>query len=675
LMQSEFNNPNSLNNSSIREIYLDEDSVLWIGGYGGLNKYDRKNNQFTNYIGNDPDVEYVGNIYSITPDAEDKNILWLGNEGGGLYKFRKDTESFRLIHPQKYVADVFSIVDDKKGNLWLGTWYGLFFFNKESETLIPGIPGMEQKELYKELVNYIYQDREGMLWMATNFGLHRYDRSSVTLKKFIHDPTKNNSISYNSIKSIYEDKNGNLWVGTNGGGINKMDRKNETFVSYTTKDGLPNNVVYGILEDDQGFLWLSTNKGISKFDPVNVTFKNYTTEDGLQSNEFNTNSFYSSSAGELFFGGINGLNFFFPVEIKAYDYIPPIVITSFKIFDESVPFENYVYGQKIINLSYKENFISFEFSALDFTSPEQNKYAYKLEGFDENWNYSGKRRYASYTNLEGGEYIFKVKGTNSDGIWNEVGIAVPIYVKPAYWKTIWFHALLGLGGLVSILIIFRVRLNQVKLETRKEYFRRQNEEKGAMLKEIHHRVKNNLQVVNSLLRFQSHEIKDEKVVAMFEEAQNRVISMALLHEKLYRSEDLKHIDIQEYFELLIKDLVKNYEIDKNINLDVKVEGVDIGIKTLVPLGLIINEIITNSLKYAFTERKKGEIKVHLRHLENLNYELIIGDDGVGISNGQITEGLGTELVQIFTEQLEGNIERLDVPGTQFRLVFKKIDEM
>ena len=220
----------------------------------------------------------------------------------------------------------------------------------------------------------------------------------------------------------------------------------------------------------------------------------------------------------------------------------------------------------------------------------------------------------------------------------------------------------------------KIEVATEKIRKQKDELSRKNEEKTAMLREIHHRVKNNLQVVNSLLKFQSYEIEDEKIVAMFEEAQNRVLSMALLHEKMYRSDDLKHVDIMEHFTLLIEDLIKSYAIGKEIELDINVKEVDVGMKTLVPLGLIINEIITNALKYAFIDRKKGKITVHLKQIDNKRFEMLIGDDGIGLKEEEMTSGLGLELVQIFTEQLEGKMERLNLPGTHFKLVFEGIDK-
>lgn len=241
-----------------------------------------------------------------------------------------------------------------------------------------------------------------------------------------------------------------------------------------------------------------------------------------------------------------------------------------------------------------------------------------------------------------------------------------------------FSSLVALGlAIILIMVTYRgYRKKQIinkLLEEQKQEITRKNEEKKAMLKEIHHRVKNNLQVVNSLLRMQKSMIEDESVVAMFEEAQKRVISMALLHEKMYKTEDLQYINVQEHITLLIQNLVKSYAIEKEITLNVNVEKTDIGLRTLVPLCLIINEMVANILKHAFKSIKKGLITINLKETEKDSYELIIGDNGVGIKHEKESTGIGAKLIQIFTKQLHGKIEQLEKKGTVFKIVFKKID--
>jgi len=241
------------------------------------------------------------------------------------------------------------------------------------------------------------------------------------------------------------------------------------------------------------------------------------------------------------------------------------------------------------------------------------------------------------------------------------------------------YGLYGGFGLLTVLGIVmyssyqRKKKDNVLITKQKNELAKKNEEKTAMLKEIHHRVKNNLQVVNSLLNLQSREVEDKHVVSMFKEAQNRVLSMALLHEKMYRSDDLKYIDIQDHITLLVEDLVKSYSVGVNIKSEIDINGIDIGLRTLVPLGLIINEIITNALKYAFKEQDEGKIMVRLKMMENETCELVIGDDGVGLDETQKSSGLGEKLIQNFVRQLEGTIERLEQPGTVFKIQFQKID--
>jgi two-component sensor histidine kinase len=212
-----------------------------------------------------------------------------------------------------------------------------------------------------------------------------------------------------------------------------------------------------------------------------------------------------------------------------------------------------------------------------------------------------------------------------------------------------------------------------KLENSLLELEKKNDEKRAMLREIHHRVKNNLQVVNSLLKFQSRKLESEEAVNMFKETRNRVVSMALLHEKMYRSDDINQIDVQDYISLLVEDLVKSYAVDKKINLNIKIEPVDLMMRTLVPLGLIINEMITNSLKHGFKNKSEGEISVNIKHLDDVRYEMIIGDNGEGFKKDNMPKGIGVKLIQIFTKQLNGTLEELDIPGAFFKLVFEKID--
>jgi len=274
---------------------------------------------------------------------------------------------------------------------------------------------------------------------------------------------------------------------------------------------------------------------------------------------------------------------------------------------------------------------------------------------------------------------YLIVGHGIEVIFFSVGLAYRVYIMKKEKETFQGKAisLLQVNKEIitnqNIVLEETVKLRTVELEKSNSLLAKKNMEKTAMLKEIHHRVKNNLQVVNSLLKLQSRDIEDENVVAMFKEAQNRVLSMALLHEKMYRSDNLQHIDVQDHITLLVEDLLKTYVVGKDINSEINVKDIVIGIRTLVPLGLIINEIITNALKHAFKGREKGGIKVHLKQLKGTTYEMIIGDDGVGLKEKNESKGIGTKLIQIFTKQLNGSLELLEQPGSVFKLTFNKID--
>ena len=229
---------------------------------------------------------------------------------------------------------------------------------------------------------------------------------------------------------------------------------------------MPNDVIYGILEDSNGRLWLSTNKGLSRFNPETGNFKNFDIRDGLQSNEFNSGAYTKTMEGSFIFGGVNGANEFHADSLTENTYLAPIVLTGFNIFDQPLELPQSISVTKEIVLSYEQNYFSFEFAALDFSTPSRNLYAYKLEGLDNSWINSGTRRFAGYTGIEPGEYIFKVKGTNGDGVWNEKATEIKITIIPPYWKTWWFNTLiilLMIGGIV-LLIIFRVR-HLIKIKT------------------------------------------------------------------------------------------------------------------------------------------------------------------------------------------------------------------
>jgi PAS domain S-box-containing protein len=514
--QTNPNDPGSLSNNSVLSIYEDRSGILWIGNdYGGVNNFDSGKIKFVHYKKepNNSNSLSGNTIYSITETIEKgKKILWIGTQASGLNKFEREKNQF--THYQSDSHDPLSlsdniirvIIEDRTGTIWIGTNRGLNQFDRERNTFShfvfdPSTP--KRNDIFS-----IYEDRSGYLWVGTHGGgLDKFDPRTKKFTSYVVDPKNPNSISDNYIWSIIEDHAGVLWIGTESGGLiqfdreknrfiqykadpenpngltgnkilsmyedrsgmfwlgttnglNKFDRASKRFSHYLEADGLPSNAIQSILEDDRGNLWLGTQKGLSKFDPRSNIFRNFKVSDGLQSNEFSVNACFKSQNGEMFFGGINGFNTFFPDSIKDNLYIPSIVVTDFQIFNKSVPVGKEIDGHVIleksitetkeIHLSYKENVFSFEFASLNLNSPEENQYAYMMEGFDKEWNYTdANRRFATYTNISGGNYVFRVKGSNSDGVWNKEGVSIRVIIIPPFWRTWLFYAICALV-LVSV---------------------------------------------------------------------------------------------------------------------------------------------------------------------------------------------------------------------------------
>ncbi|MCI0699058.1 SpoIIE family protein phosphatase [candidate division KSB1 bacterium] len=489
----ESNNPNSLSNFMVRAIHEDRSSpnILWIGvAQGGLNKLDRKTGRFTHFRHDpkNPGSLSNDNVWVIYEDRAGE--LWVGTLGGGLNKFDRHKETFAhyrhdSANPNSLSNDnVRAIYEDRfaPGVLWIGTdGGGLNRFDLKANRFThwqndPKNP----HSLSNNLVRAIHQEQSGVLWLGTSTGgLNKFDPKTNGFKRYLHDSMNSNSLGGDIVQSIYADSIGVLWLGTYGGGLNRFDPKTEQFTVYTENNsGLSNNAVYATLPDDHGNLWLSTNAGVCKFNPQLNTFKIYDVDDGLQSREFNGQAFFKSPSGEMFFGGIIGLNAFHPESVKDNPIAPQIALTDFKLFNESVaiggksPLKKHISETDSIVLAYWQNDISFEFVALHYGRPENNQYAYKLENYDDEWRYAGTQRVATYTNLDPGKYIFRVKGSNNDGVWDEEGLSIRITITPPLWKTsaaYVVYTLLLIAGIVAVERLHRARL--LAKEREKAYLR------------------------------------------------------------------------------------------------------------------------------------------------------------------------------------------------------------
>ena len=307
------------------------------------------------------------------------------------------------------------------------------------------------------------EDSDGNLWVGTfDNGLNKLNRETGKFTQYRYNPKDKNSLSNDSILSIHQDLKGRIWIGTGGGGLNLYQPETDTFTYYLERDGLPNGVVYGILEDTFGNLWMSTNYGISRFNPETKTFRNFDASDGLQSNEFNSGAYAAGPDGEFYFGGINGLTVFRPSSITDNPYTPQITLTSLTQDDQPITIASSVETTQNVTLQWPQNSLEFEFAALSYNQPNKNQYAYILENFDTDWHYIGSKRDGRYTNLPGGKYTLLLKAANSDGIWNETPVRINVTVIPPFWQTIWFRVLLGVFAVIAVMAGIRLRTKTIQ---------------------------------------------------------------------------------------------------------------------------------------------------------------------------------------------------------------------
>ena len=471
------NSSNSLSNNLVLAISSDRDNIIWIGtDGGGLNRFDPRTHQFTAHLNVKSNPKSMYSDYVLSVSEYLPGVLALGFHRGGIDLFDVRKQSFTHYAPgvetsnRLTSASVNIVYTDRQNNLWAGIHDNgsIYLFDKNAKAFTGIFPDAKDgKSIISNSILDMYETKAGQLWIGGDKGLYLLDRVAGKFIYYQHDPENKYSLSNNTVYSIMEDQAGNLWLGT-AGGLNFFDTKTKTFTAYTEKDGLPNNTVWTTRQDYHGNLWMSTNKGISRFNPATKVFRNYTVNDGLQSNTFKARASFQSPGGEMFFGGVNGFNTFYPDSIKDNNFVPPVYITGFQVFNKPVGIGNYsplkqsINEVKEITLSYQQSVFTIEFAALNFTQPGQNMYAYKLEGFDNEWNYAGNKRTATYTNLDPGTYVFKVKGSNNDSVWNETGASLTITIRPPFWLTWWFMIAVSLliGG--SVFGFYRFRMNIIK---------------------------------------------------------------------------------------------------------------------------------------------------------------------------------------------------------------------
>lgn len=461
-------NPNSVDllDNVIASIYQDHEGKLWIGTWGkGLNILDRSTNQVDHYTSELTGKFHIpqNHVHVIFEDS--KSRIWLGTRNGISIL---DKRQQKFIPIQEYFNDrdityfnnnrVYCIIEDAEGQIWTGTGNGIYVLDPETKSVRIIREDIESPlAISSNLVYSLLEDKEQNIWIATSKGLDMYATADNRMDHYVNVPGSGNTLCDNYTISLCEDDLGNIWIGTSSG-VNRFNKMDSVFTHYTTKDGLPSNIIYDIVEDDNGNLWFSTGGGLAMKDPGDESSEDFLVIDELLGKEFNIKAVYKSPDGEMFFGGIDGLVSFYPDSLTDNSYIPPVRITAIEKENNGVRQRMNVYAEEL-TLNYQDYSFTIEFSALDFTNPSKNRYAYQMEGISDRWVEIGNRRFVPFTNLAPGDYTFNVRGTNNDGVWNNSGASCRITILPPWWRSKYAYA-------SYILLIFLLIATVIKLRER-----------------------------------------------------------------------------------------------------------------------------------------------------------------------------------------------------------------
>ena len=673
-------NPNSITDGGVSSVAEDNRGNLWVGTGYGLNYVNRDTNKTTrfSYDAQNPTGLSGSTILSMVLSGNDK--LWLGIWSGGLNLLNTKTLQFTHFLPDPSNPhslrgrEVWSVIEDHQKTLWMSTEEGLNSFDSKTEKFEYFLPPAAlldgDKVLYSKVV---YEDAQHNLWVGGIRGLYLFDRHKKVFTRYQHNAADVTSISADFVLAIYEDKRGNLWVGTEGGGLNLFDRATGKFTAFTTKDGLADNVVGGITEDEKGYLWLGTQKGISQFNPEKRSFHNLDKHHGLADNLYNRNAALFTQAGEVLMSSSKGFTLFRAEHIKSNTYAPNMVVNHLQIGNKTAeinavnsPLSKAIESTSSITLNHKDVVFTLGFTALSFHHVEDNQYAYRLLGFEENWNFVGTKRTATYTNLNPGTYIFEVKGSNNDGVWSRYPASLQIIILPPYWRTWWAYLIYSLFVLGLIYWFFHVQ--RLKLSFQSEKL----DQERIVVKRLTQIDK----LKDEFLANTSHELRTplNGIIGLAESLRDGVAGDVSPKMKYHLS---LIADSGKRLASLVNDILDFSQL-KNKGITLIKKAIDIGVLVDVVLTLskplmankavifansipknlpsayadedrvmqILHNLIGNAIK--FTDR--GVISVSASVVGDF-LQIEVGDTGTGIPTDRIDE-----IFESFT-QLEGGIDR------------------
>lgn len=679
ILKSDKLQPASLSSNDIRTIFEDETNVLWIGtATGGLNKIDRKPKKFFQI---NQSNSALSDNFVFTLEEDKNNDIWIGTYNKGVTRFNPQNKTFQNYFPSVNQGGnlhgeiVRYLYNDSKNNLWVGTYYGLLNqYDFNANRFLYKNLDLNKKNPSANLVRIIYEDSEGLLWFGAigsggltsfnsvtgeykfysssqnsnskisgdditsicedkngnlwigtySFGLNRFDKKTNTSKHYFREENILSSLPDNIITDILRDTEGNLWIGTYSGGFCKYNYENDNFEIFSEDNGFASNSIYGILEDAKNNLWLSTSRGITKFNYKNFKIINYDQTDGVQQPEFNPSARLKTKNGYMYFGGVEGITYFHPDSIKEENYSSNISITSFKVFNEEKVLPSSITYTDSITLSYDENVFSFEFASLDFTSPEKNNYFYMLEGFDPGWVNIKNRRFVNYTHLDPGEYIFKVKGSNSAGIWSQPA-SITLIITPPFWMTWWFRGLIIMGFLSIGPIIYYRRVKQLKKEKQiqidfsNQLIQSQEEERKRIASELHDSLGQDLLVIKNLALLNKN--KDDQFEEISKTAGQALDEVRRISYNLHPYQ-LDRLGLTK----AIGSMFVNIEGATRIKFNLLIDNVD-GLfdkEKEINIYRIVQECVNNIIKHSGADNASVTIQK-----QDGNLKLEIADNGKG----------------------------------------------
>ncbi|MCE7063215.1 histidine kinase dimerization/phosphoacceptor domain -containing protein [Dyadobacter sp. CY343] len=671
-------------NSQARGIYADRTrnvaANIWAHTFlqsGG--KVQAIRNQFINYAL----VKHQSALYS----------------GGYALSRYDDAENKVVTFTEGLGSEIWSMHSLNDSLLLLGRTNGFSVFNSRTDQF-DSIP-ITKTSAEAKFVYRFFTDKKGILWAAAENGLYKLISAPGDAKKGSHnlsmEKRQSGFLNGLSLLDAYQDPDGIFWLATNGEGLYRWNPKTNHSKQFNITAGFPSDVLYRIEPDAFENLWISSDYGLIRFNRKNLSVNTYTTIDGISHNEFNRTSSFRASDGRLFFGGLNGVNAFDPRDFRtdSSGLEVPLQIIAFNQFigsqSELVNKTNVLLSEGKIVLKPDDKFFTLDFQLLDFTQNEGHRYAYKIEGLDNNWNYINENS-VRISGLPYGDFALRIKAQDREGAWNKRELNIPLTVlKPVYLQW-WFILLALMLFTLGVYAIIRLRLKQLAFEKKrleqvvnertaqlKQSLSEQSAlllEKDVLMKEIHHRVKNNLQVISGLLELQSKALTDETAREALQEGRNRVRSIALIHQNLYQFENLSSIDLKRFIGDLCKQVKSVFQYQQRVDISIDIPETHLDIDSAVPLGLILNELLTNSFKYAFSEARAGIVELKIRQIGEGIYQLHYMDNGPGLPenlNFDKSSTLGLQLINDLSRQIGGKVQYVTDGGATFTINFTTRD--